>query len=170
MVSLRLDDGLYGRIRTHLFREHDDNEQAMFLFARLLTSANGTVLETLDARFLSAKDFAVQSPYYLELADEARASIIKRAHDLAASAIEIHSHPSASVAEFSLSDLAGLRETVPHMWWRLQKRPYLAIVMGPNSFDALVWLDQPQTPIELTALTVGSLELMPTNRSLRRWQ
>ena len=51
---------------------------------------------------------------------------------------ELHSHPSLRLAAFSLSDRIGLKETVPHMRWRLKKHPYLAIVVAPSWFNALM--------------------------------
>ena len=103
-------------------------------------------LDVIDSAMLVAADFEVQVPDYLELADGTRARLIKRAHDLDASLIEMHSHPGPWDAAFSRSDLLGLSETVPHMWWRLEKRPDAAIVIAPSGFDAMVWLDGPLSP------------------------
>ena len=125
-----------------------------------------TVVET---RKLGREDFAVQEGHYIELADAARAALIKRAHDLGASLIEIHSHLGPWPAGFSPSDRSGLRETVSHMWWRLKSRPYLALVVTETGFDALVWLDNPTQPRTLDALLVGTMTLRPTNLSLEGW-
>lgn len=103
------------------------------------------------------------------MADRTRAALIKRAHDLDASLVELHSHPGPWPAAFSYADRMGLRETVPHMWWRLKKRPYLAFVVASSSFDALVWLDGPKMPRRLDGLVVGERFLRPTNFSLRGW-
>ena len=65
------------------------------------------------------------------------------------------------------SDLLGLSETVPHMWWRLDKRPYAAIVVAPSGFDAMVWLDSPVSPQELDFFAAGSQILRPTNITIR---
>ena len=81
---------------------------------------------------------------YFELTDEARIGLIKRAHVLQASLAEFHSHLSPWPAAFSLSDRMGLKETVPHMRWRLKRRPYLAVVVAPSGFDALVWSRDPK--------------------------
>ena len=72
-------------------------------------------------------------------------------------------------AQFSEYDREGLLETVPHMLWRLAKRPYAAIVVAPSGFDALVWLSDPQKPSALDALVAGSQIMKPTNLSLLRW-
>lgn len=107
---------------------------------------------------------------YLELKHTARAAVIKRAHDLDVSLVEVHSHLGASPAGFSLSDRSGLRETVPHMWWRLKKRPYVAIVVAASGFDALAWIDNPSIPRALDALVAGNRILKPTNHSLGGWK
>ena len=107
---------------------------------------------------------------YIELSDSTRAEVIKRAHDLAASLIEIHSHLGPWPAAFSIADRAGLRETVPHMWWRLHKKPYIALVATNTEFDALVWLDNPTVPRPLDGLNVGERTFVPTNNSLGGWR
>ena len=106
---------------------------------------------------------------YLELADKTRAALIKRAHDLDTSLAELHSHPGPWPAGFSYADRLGLQETVPHMWWRLKKRPYLAIVVAKSGFDALLWLDNPKVPRPLDGIVEGSRVLKPTNFSLGGW-
>ena len=90
---------------------------------------------------------------------------------MAASLIEIHSHPDPWAAAFSLADREGLRETVPHMWWRLNRRPYLALVVARSGFDALVvGLSAHTAPQALDGLLVDGLTLTPTNASLWGWQ
>ena len=99
------------------------------------------------------------------MADGTRAALIKRAHDLEASLVEMHSHPAPWPAAFSYADRMGLSETVPHMWWRLNRRPYLAIVVSPSGFDALLWLDNATLPRALDTLKAGDRMLQPTNNS-----
>lgn len=164
---LKLPAGAYEDLVAHLLPGDTPNEQAAFLFARATVNDRGVALDTIDSAKLVATDFEVQAPDYLELADATRARLIKRAHDLDASLIEIHSHPGPWDAAFSPSDLRGLSETVPHMWWRLNKRPYAAIVIAPSGFDAMVWLNGPRSPQELDSLVAGSQILRPTNITIR---
>jgi len=164
---LNLPAGTYEDLVAHLLPGDTANEQAAFLFARARVTNRGVTFEMIDSAKLAATDFAVQAPDYLELADATRARLIKRAHDLDASLVEMHSHPGPWDAAFSPSDLHGLSETVPHMWWRLNKRPYAAIVVAPSGFDALVWLDGPVFPQELHSLAAGSQVLIPTNITIR---
>lgn len=166
-IGLKLPDGMYEDLLDHLLPSNSSYEQAAFLFAVPQRTEDAVVLNTVDSAKLVATDFAVQAVDYLELADGTRARLIKRAHDLDASLIEMHSHPGPWNAAFSRSDLLGLSETVPHMWWRLKRRPYAAIVVAPSGFDAMVWLDSPELPRALDYLAAGSRMLRPTNVTIR---
>ena len=63
--------------------------------------------EVIDAAKLGPDEFESQLGDYLELADETRARLIKRAHDLQASLVEMHSHPAPFPAAFSPADRPG---------------------------------------------------------------
>ena len=138
MNILKLEKDLQGRLWSHLLREDTVREQAAFLFCMTEPADNGLTFVVVDQAFLGPDDFFAQHADYLELTDEARIRLIKRAHALGASLAELHSHPGPWPAAFSLSDRMGLKETVPHMRWRLKRRPYLAVVVAPSGFDALV--------------------------------
>jgi hypothetical protein len=164
---IKLPAGAYEDLVAHLLPGDTPNEQAAFLFAAVKVTTRDVAFDVIDSAKLVAADFEVQAPDHLELADGTRARLIKRAHDLDASLIEVHSHPGPWDAAFSRSDLVGLSETVPHMWWRLKKRPYAAIVIAPSGFDAMLWLDGPLSPQQLDSLAVGSRILRPTNITIR---
>lgn len=164
---LKLEPALYRGLWSHLLpTRYVLEERAAFLFASTHRTDHQVVFRVLESYQAGIADLVDQSEGYLELADEARAKLIKRAHDLGASLVEIHSHPGPWPAAFSMADRVGLRETVPHMWWRLKGRPYLALVVAQSGFDALVWLDNPQIPRHLDGLLVGNRHLTPTNNSL----
>jgi hypothetical protein len=77
--------------------------------------------------------------------EEAQARIIKMASDRKLLLGEIHSHPGCRQdAGFSPSDLAGFDDFVPHIFWRLRAKRYVALVFGENDFDALVWSNDPK--------------------------
>ncbi len=166
---LKIDSGLYDDLMAHLLPGGSEREQAAFLFALPKSSDHRMVFEIVEARKLGPDDFVVQESDHLEMAGTTRAALIKRAHDLQASLVEMHSHLGPWPASFSYSDHMGLRETVPHMWWRLQKRPYLALVVTRANFDALVWIENAKMPGALDALVVGDRVLKPTNLSLEGW-
>jgi hypothetical protein len=166
---LEITEGEYDGVMTHLLPRQSDREQAAFLFATSERGGFETWFRVIETRELRPADFAVQGGYYIELEDDIRAGLIKRAHDLDASLIEIHSHVGPWPAEFSVSDRQGLRDTVPHMFWRLKKRPYFALVVTERDFDALVWIDDACIPRRLDALMVGNRSLTPTNLSFGGW-
>ena len=166
---LKIDGPLYGEVMEHLIPAGCKQEWAAFLFAHAARTDHQVLFEVIDARKLGPADFARQEGEYLEMTDATRAALIKQAHDLDASLIEMHSHLGPWPAGFSYADRLGLQETVPHMWWRLKKRPYLAVVVTRSSFDALVWLDNAKVPQSLDALLAGDATLKPTNFSLGGW-
>lgn len=166
---LELDSGLHADLMAHLLGQNSSKEQAAFLFVTGKAISETIRFQVTDSYQASPADFARQEGDYLELSDDARKGLIKRAHDLGASIVEMHSHPGPWPAAFSIADQIGLQDTVPHMWWRLKNRPYLAIVVANSGFDALVWLDNPKTPRPLDGLVLGHKILKPTNNSLKGW-
>lgn len=166
---LKMEGGAMEELIAHLLPPDCKQEQAAFLFVRAARSDHQILFEVAETRKLGPGDFAVQQGDYLELTDETRAGLIKRAHDLDTSLVEMHSHPGPWPAGFSYTDREGLKETVPHMWWRLKKRPYLALVVANSGFDALLWLDSPKAPRPLDGVLAGERLLKPTNFSLGGW-
>jgi hypothetical protein len=154
-------------LRAHLLPADTGDEQAAFVFAKAVTTEYGVVFEFVDWLPLERPSFAAQHEAYLELRNEVSAKIIKRAHDLDASLVEFHSHPSPYPAQFSPSDLFGFREFVPHVWWRLRSKPYAAVVVAPSGFDALAWLSSPREHVALNAIVVDGVRLTPTGLTLR---
>jgi proteasome lid subunit RPN8/RPN11 len=168
-ILLRMPEDVFGDLMRHLLPAGSRREEAAFVFASTTRGEETISFDVLAAEKLGHEDFDSQMDDYLELGDAARARLIKRAHDLGASLIEMHSHPGPWPAAFSFADRMGLTETVPHMWWRLPKRPYVAIVVAKSGFDALVWLDNPKIPQALDGLLAGNRLLRPTNNSLKGW-
>lgn len=154
---------------THLLPQNSLQEQAAFLFCKRRTIDDRSVFTPVEMALLEPDDFAAQQDDYLELTDACRIRLIKRAHSLGASLVELHSHPRSQKISFSRSDRIGLQETVSHMRWRLKNCPYIAVVVGPCGFDALVWTDQSTVPGPLAGIRVGTALYEPTNASLDGW-
>lgn len=157
---------LYDALVAHLLAPEDSVEQVAFMYARP-RRGDSTTFDVIDQTLIAGDGFVRHTEYHLELTDEARGAVIKRAHDLGASLAELHSHPFNAPAAFSPSDLAGLDEFVPHVWWRLAHRPYFAFVVGLTSFDALAWLESPRLPCPVRHLEVNGELLVPTGITLR---
>ncbi len=105
---------------------------------------------------------------HVSLSDETRLSIIRWATSQEASLIEAHSHGRRGPAVFSPYDLSGLAEWVPHVRWRLRRRPYAAIVTTVADFDALAWVEDPQVPCQVEGIA-ESVFHPATGRTIRRY-
>lgn len=171
---LKLSEESYDRLWSHLLPSNTMLEQVAFLFCKTKIQNDKLVFEKIGHRFLDRSNFSVQRSNYLGLTDETLPSLIKRAHELGSSLVELHSHPGPLPAAFSLTDKIGLKETVSHIRWRLRERsgrarPYLAIVVAPSGFDALVWPHDVNIPEPLFGIDVNGMLMTPTNASLEGW-
>lgn len=165
---LRLPTDTHQQLLAHLLPDDSPDEQAAFVYAHQDESGAELVYGGHD--LLQPRDFEAQSSGYLELTDEARGRVIKRAHDENALLVEWHSHPYPEYpAAFSSIDRSGFLEFVPHVFWRLPGRPYAAVVVAPDgSFDALMWEANPREPEQLEGIVIRDSILRPTRRSLGR--
>jgi hypothetical protein len=138
-------------------------EEVAFLYA---TYRDGT-FEIESVEIMMGADIAHQNKVHVELADDVRARVIKTAWDTDRCLVEVHSHGNWDHAQFSATDLIGLEEWVPHVRWRLTRRPYLALVKAGETWDSLAWIDgdEPTTieAIEVTTDDIPVETLIPTN-------
>jgi hypothetical protein len=165
-VVIELPRALHEEVMRHLLPADAQNEEAAFLFVRDEPGAMVRRLTFVDWIAVERAGFMYQSSGYLELADEMRPRIIKRAHDLDACIVEMHSHPYPWPAAFSSIDLAGLEEFVPHVRWRLKGKPYVAIVVAPSGFDAMAWTDPSGNPESISGIAVAGNLIPPTGITL----
>jgi hypothetical protein len=170
-VELKISERKLNSLKRYLFSKR--TEQAAFLFMTPERSGKLVRLSVQDTYLVREEDLVGAHEFYLELTDEAKARIIKKAWDTKTCLAEIHSHHEIlGRARFSLSDLSGLQEFVPHVWWRLEGGPYLALVFNKEGFDGLVWKQNPHIPTSLSGIRVGhGVILKPTNitiNSLKR--
>ena len=164
--ELHIEPEAYERVVDHLLK--NGTEQVAFAFADVTVAAAGVVFRVSDLYLVPPDEFQFQSGYHISLTDDGFARVIKMAWDKQAALVDFHSHVSDYYpAQFSPSDLYGLREWVPHIWWRLKGKPTLAVVVSPSSFDALVWRLSPTEPEALDPLHVGSQIKTPTGLTLR---
>jgi len=152
---------IYHSIHKYLFPKKIRSEQVAFIFTTVYRIEKSIQFEFKDWYLVQPNEYEYQSLGYVELKDEMRPKIIKMAFDLDAAIVEIHSHPYSRPAMFSPSDIEGFNEFVPHVWWRLRKKPYVAIVFSKFDFDALVWIDDPKIPQQLTEILVEKQRFYP---------
>lgn len=164
-IAVNMRKKEYLNILKHLFPKRIKRERVSFIFAssiRLNTSLRFNLKEWYPVK---PSEYKFQSSGYVELKDDMRPKIIKKAFDLNASIIEVHSHPYNTPAMFSYSDLEGFKEFVPHVWWRLKGKPYAALVFSSSDFDGLAWVDSPQDCKPVTELVVDGNNLQANNLS-----
>lgn len=131
---------LYTTLMSHLFQ--GDIEQGAFLLAQVEKRPSLFQLTTFGLILIPPTGWKIQSAYHLEMSETERTRIMKEARDKSCSLVECHSHPgTGNFAELSYSDHIGLKEFVPYVRWKLDGRPYGALVWGESSFDGRVWYD-----------------------------
>jgi hypothetical protein len=151
----------------HLLRNKDVSEEAAFAFVQRETLKGVDIFTAIDWYAVRPDEFEYRSKYHIELSDDTKALVIKKAHDYDASLVEFHSHLGRWPAEFSPSDFSGLRDFVPHILWRLNGRPYVAVVITPaQDFDGLVWTSTDRPPAQLNAIETEHRTLFSTGLSI----
>lgn len=150
-------------LRTNLFDAH---ERVGFLFT--LPARTGHDFHVADVRLLDEHDYQRRHEHGVELAEHVRPDLIRTAHEHGYAVVEAHAHAwPGPGTQFSAIDLDGLRELGPHMTWRLPGQPYTALVLGPDSFDALQW-HAGGAVTSIRALIVDGVHLQPTGLSITR--
>lgn len=128
------------KLREHLFQ--NELEQGAFLFAQPVISADEISLVANDVYLVQPEDWQVQHQVYLELKDSARAKIMQLARQRDLAIVDIHSHPGSNGdVSFSPSDRHGITDFAQYAKWKLGAKPYLAMVWGEASLDAVIWHD-----------------------------
>jgi hypothetical protein len=161
-TKVQISPVMYRDLRAHLSRGFE--EQLAFLVAEW----RGEEAVAVDLRCVADEGLDFKSPWHISLTDDERANVIKWAHERDGALIEAHAHLGQGAASFSPSDESGLEAFVPHIWWRLGHRPYVALVFSEGSFDAMVWRNSPGEPEPLASITVGERVLTPTNITYER--
>jgi len=169
-ILLDLPPDVQAALWAHLLQQGAVAEQAAFVFAAADRERGDHVFRFVEWLPVGPDGLEAHSGYYLELTDEMKARVIKRAHDLGATIVEFHSHLGPWPASFSESDRAGFEEFVPHVWWRLGERGYLAVVVAASGFDALAWLTGPRLPEPLSAIRSRRKLQRPTGLTLQEWR
>ena len=153
-------------LRTHLIRPRQKVEELAFLFVRPQHGSQKLKLMTETVHCCLPNELEDQSAYNISLKDEAKARLIKRAHDSRRALVEVHSHLGKKPAEFSGSDYYGFEVFVPHVRWRLKGQPYAAIVLTKKDMDGFVWSDHGNRPQRLHGIEIhGEIALRTNGRS-----
>lgn len=165
---LSIDKHHYKHIRKYLLQNH--LEQVCFLFYNAIWDDRALNLSVVDYYLAIPQDYTYQSAFHIELNDACQAKIIKKAWDQQLSLGEIHSHPTSYKAYFSSSDISGFKEFVPHVWWRLKKGPYIAIILSQRDVDAIAWVKDPEAHEQVKEIRMGSDIVYPSNNTIKLLQ
>ncbi len=152
-------------LRTHLFQ--NDVEQGAFLFARAEQTATALSLVVEESYLVPARGWEVQMDVYLQMKDSERGKIMQMARAKKLCAIDCHSHPQADGdVWFSPSDVAGITDFADYAKWKLDGRPFAAMVWGEASVDAVLWSGDfagPTVPDEICIAGEPTLAFVPTH-------
>lgn len=164
-IYIGIDKSSYQNIRNFLLQ--DQSEHVVFMLAKQVVEPTKITFR-IESYSLIPDQETDNSAYDLSLKDETQAKIVKWAWDNKACLIEIHSHPfSGKSAGFSSYDLEGFEEFVPHVWWRLKGKPYVALVLGQTDYDALAWIDDPNNSVPIEGILISGYLIKPNNNTWR---
>jgi hypothetical protein len=167
-ARIRIDSSMFRALERHI----DQAELAAFMLADF----DGCDFAVVDMKPVALDGYSSRSGYHLELPDLARPQLIAWALANERCLIEIHSH-GPGFPQFSGSDQLGFVDWVPHVRWRLQGRPYAALVRSGTEWDGLAWTGsagevQAVEAIEITSgesdVPLGDRDAAtPTTRTIR---
>lgn len=153
-------------LREHLFQ--NELEQGAFLFAHIVNSSKKFGLEATDIYLVPPHGWQVQLDIHLEMKDSERARIMNIARTRGLAVIDCHSHPNSNDAVwFSPSDYLGITEFASYAKWKLEGRPYAAMVWGTSSVDAVIWYDTFTEAYQVDEVSIvgNSTEIMIPKRT-----
>ncbi len=153
-IDIIIPERHYIPLIAHLFQ--NELEQGCFLFARTAVMGTYITAEVVDQHFVRPDGWDVQGELYLEMKDSERAKIMAFARGKDLSVIDCHSHPkSGKTVSFSPSDKSGITEFAGYARWKLDGKPFMAIVWGESSADAKAWHGDFARPSAVDRLTVS---------------
>jgi hypothetical protein len=129
------------KLRKHLFQS--ELEQGAFLFAGINRSKKELNFVVKDYYPVPEDGWQVQLDVYLEMKDSERSKIMAMARKNGYAVIDCHSHPGSNdEVQFSPSDRYGISDFAAYAKWKLDGKPFAAMVWGEDSVDAVVWMDK----------------------------
>lgn len=163
MVTIKMDEPVWLEARGHL---NSGPEEAGFFLANW--SEGDRTFSVTAWRPMHNQTIGTGDQLHVSLSDDTRTSVIKWASAEGACLIEAHSHGAWSPATFSRFDIQGLAEWVPHLWWRLQRRPYAALVTTLQDFDGIAWVVAADHAEQVSTVMAGGVH-RATGATLARW-
>lgn len=159
-AELRLTSSQFAQLRQHLLP--DDAEHAAFVMCGVVRRPSGTLLlaravvEVTDADLESTSE-----SLHLDISPLSLARAAKRARNNGETLVVCHSHPFPGGVAASAIDLVTEEELCGRVLTSRLGQPSGALVLGPDGFDARLWLDD--GPVQCDLRVDGRLL---TNRKL----
>lgn len=169
-VEIHIPLELWIGLRSHLFQStaRDRNpEEAAFGYAAVTAAQHTTNFSVSEMHLVAPQEFELQSEYHFTLTDEALGYQIKQAWDRGLSLVEFHCHRwPDDPPQFSLSDISGFSEIVPHLFWRLKGRPYGAVLLTPRGVDAVAWIKDGEQAEAVDRIVAGHGVIKPSGLTI----
>lgn len=168
MSRIAFPETVFEEMKTHL---HEGRGESFgFLLANVVRGTRGPRFCVRSFVPVDQEDvqLSYQSPRRIALSTILDVVNEAKQEDLAI--VEVHNHPGVEDGvQFSQTDEAGFRETVPYMLDALGGRPYAALVVGETSIDARYWeAEGPGSKIENVTVAGESLRpIRPTSSQNR---
>lgn len=155
-------------VRGHLFQ--NELEQGAFLMARPTITKTRLTLDVVDMYLVPKEGWKIQHNLYLEMEDSERARIMHIARLGGYAVIDCHSHPdSYNQAWFSPSDRYGITDFAGYVKWKLDNKPFGAMVWGETSMDAVIWWDDFKKPYVVDEIIIRG-DTVVTVKPQRSWK
>jgi hypothetical protein len=136
--TIGIPRAMHKELVEHLFR--GTLEEGAFIFARASETEGSLALVGVDLYLVPPAGWLAQTSFNLEMTDEERARVLKLGRDGGLCLVDCHSHRRLGEdVSFSWSDRLGIQEFAPYVRWKLDRRPYAAMVFGESSVDAVMW-------------------------------
>lgn len=165
-IVVRINKEIWDVLYSHLFQ--GELEQGAFLMTRSAIQPQRVTIDAVEFHLIQPEGWTEQLEIYLEMTDEERGKIMQEARRGGYGVVDIHSHPgSGNDVWFSPSDVRGITDFAAYSKWKLPGQPYVAMVWGEESFDAVAWhgnfeAPQPVSRLELYSQNFAVENLTPT--------
>jgi hypothetical protein len=161
MSSVYFPTDLFDELIKHLGRAPE-----MVAFMRSPAPGKDGVFRVEDLYLVDIDSTTLAEDGHCDLDDEVRSAVIKWAWDNDSCLLEAHSHGLLFPPGLSRFDLVQLQDWVPHVRWRLNGRPYVALVTASLQVDGIAWSDNGPEAIE-QILVAGHEPIITTGLSIQ---
>jgi molybdopterin/thiamine biosynthesis adenylyltransferase len=146
MTRLIFENGTADRMKSELLNESIELETAGVIFAEPV-KIKETEWKLLVREFLLVPQdaYSIRAEDQIELTPKFMATVIKKARISNQSLIFVHTHPWQGNVSASSVDIRGESILMPTLFKRIPNIPHGRLVLGPDGYDALLYVSEQQT-------------------------